>query len=135
MPDAQLPAVDDDAVVVDAPARPRSLRLLRLAVADAATEMDLDIDTVESARIAVDEMAALLLATGEWARLVVTLRIEADCLSVRGEVRGSTGPVEEVRVDRVVDELLGMCVDSFELLDGPAFRFTISSKPPPVRLG
>ena len=33
-----------------------------------------------------------------------------------------------MQVDRVVDELLGMCVDSFELLDGPAFRFVISPK-------
>lgn len=115
----------DDVVVVDAPARPRSLRLLRLAVADAAAEMDLDIDGVDSARIAVDELAALLLATGRWSRLVVSIRCGDGRLDVSGEVQGPLDAIEPVRVDRVVDELLGMCVDEFELLDGPAFRFAI----------
>lgn len=116
----------DDAVVVDAPARPRSLRLLRLAVADAAAELDLDIDAVDSARIAVDELAALLLATGSWSRLVVTIRCLDGRLDVSGAVHGPLGDIEPVRVDRVVDELLAMCVDEFELLEGPAFQFAIT---------
>jgi hypothetical protein len=33
-----------------------------------------------------------------------------------------------VHVDRVVEELLSMCVDEFELLEGPAFRFSIAAK-------
>lgn len=117
-------------VVLDTPARPRSLRLLRMAAADAATELDLDIDAVESARIAVDEMAALLLATGTWSRLIVTLRTDDGCLDVRGIVQGLEGEASDVHVDRVVEELLGMCVDSFELLDGPSFRFRIDPKVP-----
>lgn len=115
-------------VQIDVPARPRSLRLLRMAAADAATELDLDIDAVESARIAVDEMAALLLATGSWSRLTVTLSTDDDRLEVRGSVRGLDGDRSEVHVDRVVEELLGMCVDEFELLEGPAFRFSIAAK-------
>lgn len=119
----------DDTVVVDVPAQPRSLRLLRLAAANAATELDLDIDDVESARIAVDELAALLLATGDWTRLVVTLRTDAACLDVRGEVLGPHGTVAEVQVDRVTEELLSTCVDHFELTDGPAFSFRILAPP------
>lgn len=125
----------DDAVVVDVPAQPRSLRLLRLAAANAATELDLDIDGVESARIAVDELASLLLATGDWTRLVVTLRTDAACLDVRGEVLGARGAVSEVRVDRVVEELLSTCVDHFELTDGPAFGFRIVAPPPSTAAG
>lgn len=115
-------------VQIDVPARPRSLRLLRMAAADAATELDLDIDAVESARIAVDEMAALLLATGSWSRLTVTLSTDDDRLEVRGSVRDLDGERSEVHVDRVVEELLSMCVDEFELLEGPAFRFSIAAK-------
>lgn len=125
----------DDAVVVDVPAQPRSLRLLRLAAANAATELDLDIDGVESARIAVDELASLLLATGEWTRLVVTLRTDAACLDVRGEVLGAHGAVVAVQVDRVVEELLSTCVDQFELTDGPAFRFRIVAPSPSTAAG
>jgi hypothetical protein len=115
-------------VCIDVPARPRSLRLLRMAAADSATELDLDIDAVESARIAIDELAALLLATGNWRRLSVTLRTDADRLEVHGKVCDLEGDAADVHVDRVVEELLGMCVDEFELLDGPAFRFSIASK-------
>jgi hypothetical protein len=127
-------APPDDAVVVDVPAEARSLRLLRLAAANAATELDMDIDGVESARIAVDEMAALLLATGDWTRLVVTLRTGAGGLEAHGEVRGPRGPVAAVQVDRVVDELLGTCVDRFVLSDGPTFTFSIDAptQSPPV---
>lgn len=121
--------VDADTVVVDAPASHRSLRLLRLAAADAATELDMDMDGVERARIAVDELAALLLGTGEWRRIVVTLRISGGRLEGHGEVRDALGDVRPVEVDPVVAELLATCVDDHELLDGPAFRFTLVPAP------
>lgn len=101
-----------------------------MAAADSATELDLDIDAVESARIAIDELAALLLATGSWKRLVVTLRTEDARLEVFGRVSDLDGEATEVHVDRVVEELLGMCVDEFELLEGPSFRFSIASSAP-----
>ena len=62
-----------DAVILDVPARARSLRLLRMAVADAAGDLDMDLDAIEAARIAVDELATLLLATAGWERLVVRI--------------------------------------------------------------
>ncbi len=58
----------------------------------------------------------------------MTLRTDDGCLDVRGIVQGLEGEASDVHVDRVVEELLGMCVDSFELLDGPAFRFLIAPK-------
>lgn len=119
---------DPDEVLLDVPARPRSLRLLRLAAADAAAGLDLDVDSVEAARIAVDELAAILLTSGVWTRLQVRLRTEGGVLRVHGEVTGLVGEAVDVQVDRVVEELLSVCVESFEVLPGPAFRFSIAPK-------
>jgi hypothetical protein len=121
---------DLDEVLLDVPARPRSLRLLRLAAADAAAGLDLDVDSVEAARIAVDELAAILLTSGVWTRLQVRLRTQDGVLRVHGTVTGLVGEEVEVHVDGVVDELLAVCVESFELLPGPAFRFSIAPKVP-----
>jgi hypothetical protein len=127
--DAGVPAsLEDDVVVVDVPARPRSLRLLRLAAADAAADLDLDIDAVESARIAVDELSAILLSSGPWQRLVVRFRAVDGRLRVEGEAFGPVGePVEPV-VDRVVEELLTMCVEEYGIGDGPKFWFDIAAR-------
>ena len=119
-----LPAVDD-AVVVDVPARARSLRLLRMAVADAAADLDMDLDTVESARIAVDELATLVLATATWSRLRVRINGLEGCLRVDGVPRGADGEVAEVMADRVVAELLALCVDEYGVAEDSSFWFTI----------
>jgi hypothetical protein len=118
----------DDVVVVDVPARPRSLRLLRLAAADAAADLDLDIDAVESARIAVDELSAIVLSSGPWQRLVVRFRTVDGRLRVEGEAFGPVGEPGEPAVDRVVEELLAMCVEEYGIGDGPKFWFTISAR-------
>ena len=131
VPAPEVPASAEhypDEVVIDVPARPRSLRLLRLAAADAAAGLDLDIDAVEAARIAVDELAAILLTSGVWTRLQVRLRTDGGVLRVHGTVSGLVGEAAEVKVDRVVEELLSVCVGSFEVLPGPAFRFSIVPK-------
>lgn len=122
------PALEDDAVVVDVPARPRSLRLLRLAAADAAADLDLDIDAVESARIAVDELSAILLSIGPWQRLVVRFRAVDGRLRVEGEAFGPVGEPGQPVVDRVVEELLTMCVEEFGIGDGPKFWFEIAAR-------
>ena len=118
----------DDVVVVDVPARPRSLRLLRLAAADAAADLDLDIDAVESARIAVDELSAIVLSSGPWQRLVVRFRTVDGRLRVEGEAFGPVGEPGEPAVDRVVEELLSMCVEAYGIGDGPTFWFDIAAR-------
>ena len=124
--------LDDDAVVVDVPARPRSLRLLRLAAADAAADLDMDIDGVEAARVAVDELGALLLGSGSWQRLVVRIEVTPGQLTVRGSTTGAAAP-SSVQVDRIVRELLDTCVDEWQVDDGgegPTFRFSMAAPGP-----
>jgi hypothetical protein len=125
--------VDEHEVLLDVPAATRSLRLIRLAAADAAADLGLDVDGVEAARIAVDELAALLFDTGRWTRLMLRLRRGEGSLEVEGQVRGSDGDVGPVQVDRVVEELLRSCTESFHVQDrtgdpGPWFTCTFAAR-------
>jgi hypothetical protein len=117
-------------VRVDVPAAPRSLRLLRLAAADAAAEMGLDVDGVESARIAVDELASVLLASGTWERLSVCFERLDDGLHVTGGVQGDASGRTGVRTDRIVEELLAVCVADYSVTDGDAPSFWFRLEPP-----
>ena len=77
----------------------------------------------------MDELASVLLATGTWSRLVVTLRRRAGGLRVDGCMTGpeeGDGTTRSVQVDRVAEELLSVCVDEFAVTDDPpAFTFTM----------
>lgn len=124
-----MTATSDNEVVVDVPARPRSLRLLRLAAADAAADLDMDLDGVEAARIAIDELGALLLGSGSFDRLVVRLVLEPGRLEVAGAASGGTNGSETPSVDRIVHELLDTCVDDWQVGvadGGPTFRFSMA---------
>lgn len=121
-------------VVLDVPATPRSLRLLRLAAADAAADMGLDIEGVEGARIAIDELASVLLATGTWSRLRVGFDRADDGLRVQGTVLEPQGEVTAPFADRIVEELLRVCVTEYRLENGdgstplgPTFVFRVAS--------
>ena len=119
-PPAAPGLVDGHSVLIDVPATPRSLRLIRLAAADSATDLGFDVDSIESARIAVDELSAVLLDTGDWSRLVLRLDRADGVLTVTGRVTGRSDGITPIHVDRVVQELLSTCVLDYRVHDnGP----------------
>lgn len=130
----------EQSVLLDVPASNRSLRLIRLAAADAATDLGFDVDSVESARIAVDELAALLFDTGDWARLVLRFERDDGVLRVIGLVSGLRGDPRPLQVDRVVQDLLSTCVLDHQVdnggqsegplaAEGPWFTCSIGRRP------
>jgi hypothetical protein len=100
-------------VRLDVPAQQRSLRLLRLAAADAAGDLGFGVDRVESARIAVDELCAILIEAGSGDRLDVSLIREDGLLTVEGSIATATSTAPEL--DRIVSELLDVCAKSWSL--------------------
>jgi hypothetical protein len=100
-------------VRLDVPAQQRSLRLLRLAAADAAGDLGFGVDRVESARIAVDELCAILIEAGTGDRLDVALIREDGLLTVEGSITTATATAPEL--DRIVSELLDVCAKSWTL--------------------
>ncbi len=117
-------------VVVDVPARTRSLRLLRLAVADATSELATSLEGIESARIAVDELASLLLATGTWDRIRLTLEPSGTTLRVTGVLQGTAADRRPVEPDPIVEELMAVCVAAHGIDDGdvPSFWFVVDPR-------
>lgn len=120
------------AVVVDVPASVRSLRLLRLAAAGLASDAGLDLEGVESARVAIDELSSVVMASGYYDRLVVSFERRDDGLHVWGSAEGGTGRSEPLQPDRIVEELLAVCAAEWHLGEGergPTFWFRLDGGP------
>lgn len=117
-----------DAVRIELPAQSRSLRLLRLAAADAAGDLGFGVDRVESARIAVDELAAVLVEESDADRLHVAIGRDRGTLVVEGWV--PTRSAQPPHLDRIVTELLEVCSERWALVveDGRlVFRLSVSA--------
>ena len=123
-------------VLLDVPADPRSLRLLRLAAADAAATAGYDLDRVESARLVMDELASVLIGVGAAARLRISItRNEPGALVFEGSL--SSPPTTSVELDFIVRELLDASIGrpawSFEEGEGgPCFRAEVSARRAPA---
>jgi hypothetical protein len=122
---AEASTLDDGAVHLSVPASTANLRVVRLVAASLATDLDFGIDEIEDVRVAVDELAALLLeadpgdvhldgADGSDGR-----RLEVQLRSVDGvlEVRGSCAPpvTGEPELHSVAAELLSLLTDDYEV--------------------
>lgn len=107
------------------PAEPQLLRLARMTAATVCADLDFSIQDIEDVRVAVDELAALLIqdADGD-AVLDLCFGSDHDSMIVIGEIHGSSGEVPTIHP--VAAELLGLVADSYELRLGdggePGFR-------------
>lgn len=103
-------------VAFDVPARADSLQLLRLGAADRAASLGLGTDTIDRARVVVDELAGILVtaAPNTRLRLVITGRDGGAGLHFDGRV---PHPSPAPEVDLVVVELLDLCAgrDAWDL--------------------
>lgn len=90
-----------DSVTMHVPAEYSYLRVLRLTVSSLAADVDFDIDEIESARAAVDELASILIGAADLDRgLAVVIHRHPDRLDVEGSVtaaRPASLPDELVR--------------------------------------
>ncbi len=114
------------------PAESRLLRLARMTAATVAADVGFALQDIEDVRVAVDELAALLI---EGSRTGATLDLcfgHADgALAVEGEVRDG-GAVPELHP--VARELLGLVADDYSISmgehGGPRFRVVKRGRSP-----
>ncbi len=88
-----------DAVMIHVPAEFSYLRVLRLTVSSLAADVEFDIDEIESARAAVDELASILIAAADTEDgLSVTIRRHPDRLDVEGSATAArpAGPPDDI---------------------------------------
>ncbi len=93
------------AVTVEVPADYSYLRVLRLTVSSLAADLSFDIDEIESARSAVDELASILIGSSDPRHgLVVSIHRVDDRIEVAGHVEVFGGrPAPDPLVASVLD--------------------------------
>ena len=119
-------------VLLDVPVDSRSLRLLRLAAADASATAGHDVDRVETSRLVMDELASVLLATGGSGRMRISItRGDGGSLVFEGSL--THPPAAAVELDFIVRELLDASIgrpawtfDDGE--GGPRFRAEVAPR-------
>jgi hypothetical protein len=120
---AEPSTVTDGSVHLSVPASTANLRVVRLVAASLATDLEFGVDEIEDVRVAVDELAALLLeATPGVADGSDGRRLELEMLAAEDgalEVRGSCPPPAdaegEPELHGVAAELLSLLVDDYEV--------------------
>ncbi|MCC6226963.1 MAG: hypothetical protein IT195_11240 [Microthrixaceae bacterium] len=95
-----------DVVTIEVPAEHSFLRVLRVAISSLAADLGFDIEEVESARAAVDELASVLIRAAE-PRQAITVEIS----SGEGRLQVS-GQVEQVRAIAPLDPLISAVLDA-----------------------
>jgi len=115
----------EQAIRLTMPARVELLRLARMTAATVCAELGFSLQDIEDVRVAVDELAALLIEDViDGASLDLRFDPDPDTLTVVGEVADGTGPLPEIHA--VAAELLSLVVDSYELsLEDGVRRFRL----------
>jgi len=111
----------EDSVQLSVPAATASLRVVRLVAASLAADLEFGVEEIEDVRVAVDELAAVLLDSAEpngdgpdLGRLEVLYEVEGAELRVRGTC-DAPAEGEEPVVHEVAAELLSLLTDGYEV--------------------
>lgn len=102
---------DDDMVLVRLPPDPRYLRVARLTASSLGADLDFDMDRLDELKLAVDELAAVLLGGAGQGDLELRFECTEDALTVRGR-RLAAHPIA---LDPIAVELLDMVTDAYAL--------------------
>jgi hypothetical protein len=113
---------DDGVVRLSVPAATANLRVVRLVAASLAADLEFGVDEIEDVRVAVDELAAVLLEPAEpngdgpdLGRLDVRYEVDGEILSVHGSCRAPRDGSEAPAVHEVAAELLSLLTDGYEV--------------------
>lgn len=104
----------DAEVRLQIPASARYLRLARLTASGFVVDLDFTVDDVESLRVAVDELAAVVIdGCDSTDTLELTFRADGGAVLVHGVCRTARGPAPELHA--VARSLLDMLADEYQV--------------------
>jgi anti-sigma regulatory factor (Ser/Thr protein kinase) len=110
-------------VRLSVPASLEYVRVVRLTAAAVAARFGFDVEEIEDIRVAVDELASVVIEAGSGGEIAFTFSNLGDTFAVEGRGAVDAEPV----VDDLTRQILSVVVDDFELTaaDGVAhFRAT-----------
>jgi len=122
--------VTGETIRLAVPAALEYVRIVRLTASGVASRLGFDVEEIEDLRVAVDELASLVVESADGGELGVQCAVRDDILRIEGEALLAPGQ-SEVRVDDLTAQILAAVVDEwdFSAQDG-LVRFACTRRVP-----
>ena len=122
--------VTGETIRLAVPAALEYVRIVRLTASGVASRLGFDVEEIEDLRVAVDELASLVVESADGGELGVQFAVRDDILRIEGEALLAPGQ-SEVRVDDLTAQILAAVVDEwdFSAQDGHV-RFACTRRVP-----
>jgi len=102
-----------DVVRLVVPAALEYVRIVRLTASGVASRLGLDVDEIENLRVAVDELASMVVDKATIGELEVSFTAQEGELRIVGHAPVSPGT--ELSVDELTGQILNAVCDKYEL--------------------
>jgi serine/threonine-protein kinase RsbW len=123
--------VTGEIIRLTVPAALEFVRIVRLTASGVASRLGFDVEEIEDLRVAVDELASLVVEAADGAELAVQFAVQDDRLRIEGEAALTPERADNARVDDLTAQILAAVVDEWDLTttDG-IVRFTCVRRVP-----
>jgi serine/threonine-protein kinase RsbW len=105
--------VTGETIRLAVPAALEYVRIVRLTASGVASRLGFDVEEIEDLRVAVDELASLVVESADGGELGVQFAVRDDVLRIEGEALLAPGQ-SEVRVDDLTAQILAAVVDEWD---------------------
>src|ERR1700754_3407053 len=105
----------EDAGRLTVPAALEYVRIVRLTASGVASRLGFDVEEIEDLRVAVDELASLVVESADGGDLSVQFAVQDNALRIEGEAALAAGRADNARVDDLTAQILAAVVDEWDL--------------------
>ena len=115
------------------PAALEYVRIVRLTASGVASRLGFDVEEIEDLRVAVDELASLVVESADGGDLSVQFAVQDNALRIEGDAALAAGRADNARVDDLTAQILAAVVDEWDLstTEG-SVRFSCVRRVPPA---
>jgi serine/threonine-protein kinase RsbW len=107
--------VTGETIRLTVPAALEYVRIVRLTASGVASRLGFDVEEIEDLRVAVDELASLVVESADGGDLSVQFAVQDNALRIEGEAALAVGRADNARVDDLTAQILAAVVDEWDL--------------------
>ncbi len=107
--------VTGETIRLTVPAALEYVRIVRLTASGVASRLGFDVEEIEDLRVAVDELASLVVESANGGDLSVQFAVQDNALRIEGEAALAAGRADNPRVDDLTAQILAAVVDEWDL--------------------
>lgn len=105
--------MNGETIKLTVPASLEFVRIVRLTASGVASRLGFDIEDIEDLRVAVDELASLLVEHADSGELEIEFAVDGQALVITG--RAPAGDDRTVGVEELTSQILSAVVDDYGL--------------------